>query len=212
MSILDANVRTTEGLHDFYQTLPCQIKCLCSYMDLNNYSIIDAGSGKEVIAKQVKKSFKKATVVTSEKNSSIPDTEINEFNFKSDKNIVDKNVFPTPDYGDFLTVKDHFTYTISNPPYSEKDNFISHALEISDHIVMLFPLQVLNYIDFCEKWLDNEKYCGRILMFPKVILNPEGTYIQGGNTGYAWFHWSNYLSSVPSYEKYEIIEDIRKFK
>ena len=47
-------------------------------------------------------------------------------------------------------------------------------------------------------------------MYPKVILNPQGEYIQGGNTGYAWFHWEN--EPIEFSGIYEVIEDIRKYK
>ena len=214
MGIIDANRRTNEE-HDFYQTLPCQVKCLCEYLDLDNKHILDAGSGKQVIAKQLIKSFPKAKIFTSEENAKTPDraqSDIVEFDFESDSVFVGE-LFPKPNYGNFFRVTNGFDYIISNPPYSLKDEFIEHALKLSKNVFMLFPLQVINYIEFCEKWLDNDQYCGRILMYPKVILNPEGEYIQGGNTGYAWFHWSaDYIPLDNPKEKYEVIEDIRKYK
>jgi hypothetical protein len=227
MAIMDANRRTNEE-HDFYQTLPCQIKCLCQYLDLNKKRVLDAGAGMQVISKNIKKIFPKVKIETSEINSNHPDSNVLEFNFFFTKQlayiaerdygikpvIVNTNQFPISNHGDFFKVRSRYDYIISNPPYSLKDEFIEYALEIADHVFMLFPLQVLNYIEFCEKWLDNDSYCGRILMYPKVILNPEGEYIQGGNTGYAWFHWSGLPSEEKSNtkEKYEVIEDIRKYK
>ena len=225
MSIIEANRRTNEE-HDFYQTLPCQIKCLCQYLDLDGKFVLDAGSGNRRIYNQLIESFPQICVDSAEINSSHPDSEIVEFNFFSKQlayiaerdygikpSIIENNTFPKATHGDFLKVTKKYDYIISNPPYSLKDEFIEHALKIADHVFMLFPLQVLNYIEFCEKWLDNDLYCGRILMYPKVILNPEGEYIQGGNTGYAWFHWgTDYFSTDNPKVKYEVIEDIRKYK
>jgi hypothetical protein len=169
-----------------------------------------------VIANQLIKSFPEGKIYTSEINSKTPDrakSDIIEFDFESN-NIFSAADFPKSNYGDFFKVHTIFDFIISNPPYSLKDEFIEHALERAKDVFMLFPLQVLNYIEFCEKWLDNEVYCGKILMYPKVILNSEGEYIQGGNTGYAWFHWSKeHLSKdINPKEKYEVFEDIRKYK
>lgn len=213
MSIIDATRRTNDE-HDFYQTLPCQIKCLCQYLDLNKKQVLDAGAGMQVITKNIKKVFPLVKLETSESNSKNPENEIIEFEFDNGLNYLVHNLFPVSSHGDFFKVKTKYDYIISNPPYSLKDEFIEHALKISKNVFMLFPLQVLNYIEFCEKWLDIDSYCGRILMYPKVILNPEGEYIQGGNTGYAWFHWSRLDSKDDSNpaEKYEVIEDIRKYK
>jgi len=213
MSMIDATRRTTDDEHDFYQTLPCQIKCLCEYLDLNDKHVLDAGSGMGVISKQLRKSFPKVKLETSEKNFNNPSDKNIFFDFDCASGIGNEEDFPKADFGDFLEVKGSFDCVISNPPYSQKDAFIKHALEISKDVFMLFPLQVLNYISFCQNWLDNESYCGRILMYPKVILNPEGEYRQGGNTGYAWFHWT----SIPKEDYqgpdgYEAIEDIRKYK
>jgi hypothetical protein len=211
MSILDANVRTNNE-HDFYQTLPCQIKCLCQYLDLTDQRVLDAGSGKQVISNQLRKSFPEARIETSEVNSSNPETDVITFDFET-MGTTFHDKFPEATHGDFLNLNRKYDYIISNPPYSLKDEFIEHALELSKHVFMLFPLQILNYIEVCEKWLDDDRYCGRILMYPKVILNAEGEYIQGGNTGYAWFHWSSdYLLVGNPKLKYEVIEDIRKYK
>lgn len=210
MSIMDATRRTTTDEHDFYQTLPCQINVLCALVDFSRKKIIDAGAGKQVIANHIKKHFPRTAVITSEKNSENIKSELAEFDFDNPAAIVKSDKFPPSVYGDFLSVWRPFDIVASNPPYSLKDEFITHSLEIADDVFMLFPLQVLNYIEFCEEWLDTPKYMGRITMYPKVILNPQGEYIQGGNTGYAWFHWSN--KALPSPNKYEYFVDIRKYK
>lgn len=215
MSTIDAlrshNDPENEG--DFFQTLPCQVRCLAEFLQLNEQSVLDAGSGRGVISDILKMQFPYVDMKTSEINSETHKSEILEFSW--DEELPrHREQFPTPDYGDFLQVKDQFDIIVSNPPYSLKDEFITHALELArTDVFMLFPLQILNYIEICENWMDNPKYCGRITMYPKVILNQEGDYIQGGNTGYGWFHFSNRpLIEDHSIDKYEVFMDIRKYK
>lgn len=214
MSIADSNRKTSKDEHDFFQTLPCQVKCLCDHFDFTGLKILDAGAGKRIIADGIKKEYPKVKIKTSEKNSSNNYNKTSSFDFDNNKILSGNERFPRSSFGDFLKVRKHFDYIISNPPYSQKDSFIQHALNHAYNVVMLFPLQVLNYIYFCEKWLDNPKYLGRITMYPKVILNPGGNYIQGGNTGYGWFHWTNNnnIADEEVITKYEIFDDIRKYK
>lgn len=212
MALQGSNMRTAEkNEHDFYQTLPCMVKCLCHHLDLKGNVVLDAGSGTGVIANILRENNPRALVLTSEKHSAGAEVHMPVFDFDDPGNAIKENTFPTADHGDFFDVYDNFDYIISNPPYFLKNEFMEHALRLSTHVFMLFPLQVINYIEFCENWLDNDKYCGRITMYPKVILNPQGDFLQGGTTGYGWFHWSNLPPDPNDSQKYEVIDDIRKY-
>lgn len=209
MSTFDALRRTTEDETDFYQSLPCQVKCLCNYVDFDRKVIIDAGSGKQIIANTISELYPQSVVLTSEKNPCGIHNE--EILFDIENPGIERDAFPPAVFGDFLEVSRKVDSVVSNAPYSMKDDFISHGLELAPDVYMLFPLQIINYIEICENWLDSPFYMGRISMYPKVILNPRGEYIQGGNTGYAWFHWSTSQLNRKTPVKYEIFADIRKF-
>jgi len=193
MSIIDANIKTSTDPRQFFQTLPEQVEALvwflrlkgkegCSFVD-----ILDAGSGKNVISNTLKK---------------------HGFNVTT----IDK-YFPAYIEDDFLTheFKTLFNAVVSNPPYkgSEKYDFIEKALTISTDCFFLLPLQNLNYIEFCEYIDKKEEYMGRLTLYPKVILNPAGKLIQGGNTGYGWF-WFSCLKR-DGYP-FEIFVDTRKYR
>jgi len=98
---------------------------------------------------------------------------------------------------------------VMNPPYSKKKEFINHALSIADDVFVFLPLQVMNYIDFTEGYLDSEQYVGQIIIYPKMILNETQNFKQGGITAYAWFHFSKTRNPTQKYQHYY---DMRKFK
>lgn len=193
MSEISGLIKKSEDPKQFFQTLPEQVECFVDYMDgrISSLSFIDAGSGEGAIANHLKS--RGFTNVTTLDNNFPADIEMDFMDF-------------TPDT--------KFDVCISNPPYTRKLKyaFIDKALEIADMAVMFYPLQCLNYIDFNERYLDTDKYSGRVSMYPKMVLNPDGDHIQGGNTGYAWFIFSNSEWSAKSSKKYEYLYDIRKFK
>lgn len=113
---------------------------------------------------------------------------------------------------DFLTYEPFakYDFTIMNPPFKKKKEFILKALSLSDDVFCFLPLQVGNFIDITEKFLDTPIFKGKIVIYPKMILNETQDYKQGGMTAYAWFHFTN--DSAGTLEKYEYYYDMRKFK
>jgi len=193
MSIIDANIKTSKCEKQFFQTLPEQVDALLLWLKYNNFEaplkILDAGSGKGRIANKFKTAGYNVTT-------------------------IDKH-FEADIKGDFLkhNFKDRFNIVVSNPPYISRDKtkyqFIDKALEIADTVIFFFPLQMLNYIYFCENYLDKENYIGRLTLYPKVILNPEGKLKQGGNTGYGWFIFGRIKNSSIPFEQFI---DTRRFR
>ena len=62
----------------------------------------------------------------------------------------------------------HTELIIMNPPYSKKDEFIEHALELAGNVFVILPLQVSNYISFTEE---------RCLWNPIYVQSTSGTSI-----------------------------------
>jgi len=115
-----------------------------------------------------------------------------------------------PDFGkpvDFLEHSERYDYIVGNPPFSVKNEFINHALEISRFVIFLLPMSVVSYNIFHREFLDRPEYVGRLLMTPKMFLNSEGTFKPGGTDSYAWFVWDNEHKSRGSVEHYF---DLRK--
>ena len=193
MGIIDANVKTSKCEKQFFQTLPEQVEALAWFLKKKEEEgycfdkILDAGSGKNVISDNLKSQGYGVTT-------------------------IDK-YFPADINADFLEhdFEKSFHVVASNPPYKgkEKYEFIEKALKISLNCFFLLPLQILNYIEFCEYLDKKEEYMGRLTLYPKVILNPDGKLIQGGNTGYGWFWLSN--SKRDGYP-FEIFIDTRKYR
>jgi len=195
LSVLDANIKTSKCEKQFFQTLPEQVDALCAFLLKSHFhkdiSILDVGSGKGRI--------KEGLICNGFNN-----VKTNDLYFDSDF----KGDFLKYDFNEVT----EFNLVVSNPPYLSRDKqkyqFIDKALEISVNAIFLFPLQMLNYIYFCENYLDTNKYRGRLTLYPKVILNSEGKLIQGGNTGYGWFWFSRDRYG----EKFEEFVDTRKYR
>lgn len=193
MSIVDANIKTSTCEKQFFQTLPEQVNALASFLEKRYHkgiSILDAGSGE-------------GRIVNGLKSNGFENIKTNDLYFDADFK------------GDFLKYpfkNTEFDLVVSNPPYISRDKkkykFIDKALNIAESAFFMFPLQMLNYIYFCEKYLDTDKYGGRITMYPKMILNSEGIIKQGGNTGYGWFWFSHEFSN----NKFEKFIDTRQFR
>ncbi len=181
MSIADSNRKKSKT--DVYPTLPEQISCLINNFSFEGLNIIDAGSGDGRIGNTIKESCNASCVDFAEISDGV----------------------------DFLAVNKRYDMVVSNPPFSIKREFISHSMDIAENVIMLLPLQVLNYISFCNDFLDNGRYLGRVTMYPKLFMNSDGIYKQGGNTGYGWFVW-NSVSEDMDGSKYEFFEDIRKYR
>lgn len=162
---------------DFYQTNPAMVQALIDkdfYLKVRQHKILDPCCGKNVIGNVLRKNGFK---------------HINEID-------IEQGV-------DFLAYYKSHDVIIMNPPYSNKYAFIDHALEIARYVYVLLPLDVSNYNLFHREYLNTEKYKGRILMTPKMILHDGIEPKFGGNSSYAWYHFSNDNTNLDKkYEKY----------
>ena len=106
---------------------------------------------------------------------------------------------------DFLTETRHYTTIIANPPYKLKYKFIDKALELSDRVFMLLPLQVSTYNMFVRQYLMTSAYQGRLLITPKIFMRGSKELEFGGSITYCWYEWDK---NKPSNTAYEIYEDL----
>ena len=107
---------------------------------------------------------------------------------------------------DFLTETERWDCIIMNPPYRDKYKFINKAIELSDRVFILMPLEVSSYNIFVKDYLNTGKYKGRLLMTPKVFMSPKDEFITGGTTVYCWYEFAANSSDI----KYEIYDDLRE--
>ena len=187
-----------ENKKDFYQTPPCVIEALVSGMkDVKLYSqdiktmarILDPCAGNGAIGGVLKKYFNQ---------------------------IVEYDLYSGYTFErDFLEEGGRYDYIIFNPPYSQKNGFISHALSISNFVFSLLPIGVENYTIMNEKFFDNEAYIGKIKCYPKFFMseNPSDKIKWGGMSCYAWHIFTSDLDKQKKFKttKFEVMKDIRKF-
>jgi len=193
MAIHDSSPRDREKIkhkeQDFYQTPKKAVEILLYHLKNNNWKpenkVLDPCCGERVISNVIGSYFK---------NVGFFDLYPKEYHI------------PKIDFLKCMRLK--YDLIVMNPPYSKKKEFIDHALTIADDIFVFLPLQVMNYIDFTEGYLDSEQYIGQIIIYPKMILNETQNIKQGGITAYAWFHFSKFGRG----SKYQVYYDIRKFK
>ena len=108
------------------------------------------------------------------------------------KNIIGYDLFPeiTNQPKNFLKDNDTRDLIIMNPPYSNKYNFIKHAVKISTNVFCLLPMQTVNYNMVHRDYMCPRNFIGKIIMTPKIMLHEGTEIIKGGVSSYAWFWWS----------------------
>lgn len=111
---------------------------------------------------------------------------------------------------DFLKHDNQYDYIVGNPPFSLKNDFIKHGLEISDNVIFLLPMSVVSYNIFHREFLDRPEYVGRVLMTPKMFLNAAGSWKPGGTDSYAWFIWNRNNNTSGSWERYFDLRRLRE--
>jgi len=175
---------------DFYQTHPAMVRALiaqCFAKDISVMEVFDPCCGKKVIGNV----FRDHMV-----------------------NIYESDLYPndnTITKANFLKSNSEFEVVVMNPPYSDKYNFIDHAITISDRSYVLLPLDTSNYNVFHKNYLNQPTYLGRLLMTPKVILHEDLKTKRGGNSSYAWYEFSDKFKRDPSQDAYERYANLMDF-
>lgn len=169
---------------DFYITPFPAIIALLDEIELEHKSILDPCCGTGAIGKMINEYVLKCEGFS-----------FTEYDIKDGYNFFDE--------------KKYYDIIIANPPYSKKNKFINHARRVAKDIYMILPLNVCNYNEFHNEFLNNLSFMGKYLMTPKFFMDKEENYglRRGGISAYAWFHWSGMGSmkiqdSRGSYEKY----------
>lgn len=115
---------------------------------------------------------------------------------------------------DFLGETGKYQMVVMNPPYSQKNQFIEHALKIAQFVVVVMPENVVNYTKMNEQFFDKDEYIGKIKTYPKFFMNENLDSIKfGGMSTYSWYIWTNDWDWKRKHSKYkfEVIKDIRRF-
>jgi hypothetical protein len=187
-----------ENKKDFYQTSPPLIMALIEGMrDLKLYThnigrmarVLDPCAGNGAIGNVLKKHFEQVT----------------EFDLYSGYTYEK----------DFLKEDGWYDYIIFNSPYTKKNAFIEHALEISNFVFSLLPIGVENYTIMNEKFFDDDAYIGKIKCYPKFFMTEDlpDKIKWGGMSCYAWHIFTSDSDKQKKFKttKFEIIKDIRKY-
>lgn len=180
---------------DFYQTHPAMVQSLCNkylcYVDRDK-SILDPCSGNGVIKKVLRKNGFTGLIAQVDIEK------------KDDPRVIELDFF------EYMQEINHkVDIIVMNPPYSNKYAFIDEALNVARDVFVLLPLDVSNYNHFHKNYLDTKEYKGRLLMTPKMMLHEGLEPKFGGNTSYAWYHFSN--SNSFTNVKTEIYDDLRLY-
>jgi hypothetical protein len=195
MAITDAIHRTAktdeENVKDFYQTPYVLTEILCQYMQKSygkDTSILDPCAGKGAMTKVIKNYFPNTVALDK---------------FHVGDGIIQK---------DFFDYEEQVDIIIANPPYSQKNAFIDHAMRLAKHSFILLPVGVDNYTLFNKDYRDSDHYRGKVMIYPKFIMDQElkdtGKVNVGGMSAYAWYHFTpNYGKNI----KYEAIYDLRNY-
>ena len=110
----------------------------------------------------------------------------------------------------FLTHKKKYDIIIMNPPYGKlKYKFINHARKIAKHVFVFLPMQIVNYLDFHDNYMDIPEFVGKIKMTPKIFLHEGKELRPGGMSSYSWFYYNsenNYPASIEWYKNLKEVE------
>lgn len=182
---------TKETEKDYYQTNPYMIEALKEWLIEEGLveeelTVVDPCCGEKVIGKGLIDIF---------------------------PNIVQFDKFAENCYReDFMEYNPKYKVDIIvfNPPYSNKYNFINKAMEISDKVFCLLPLNVSNYNMFHREFEDIPEFVGKILMAPKMFLDQTTDFRTGGTSQYAWYMWSKNNSTNYSLTWYKDLVKIKE--
>lgn len=170
---------------DFYQTPTPAVKCLREHLEkleiIEFYDLLDPCCGLGQIGRE----FKDVGIVQTDISNGYDFLKLNNEDYDS-------------------------TIILMNPPYSQKNEFIRHAMKNAEHVFAILPLQVMNYISFTDEFLNIPEFKGKAIVYPKIFMSDEPIYKQGGLTAYAWFHWSKHYR-CKDMDKYEYYYDMRRY-
>ena len=110
----------------------------------------------------------------------------------------------------FLTSKKKYDVIVMNPPYGKlKYKFINHARGLAKHVFVLLPMQIVNYLDFHDNYMDIPEFVGKIKMTPKIFLHEGKELKPGGMSSYGWFYYNSDNSYPASIEWYKNLKEIK---
>ncbi len=93
---------------------------------------------------------------------------------------------------DFLTVTARKEFIITNPPFSLAQEFVTHALALSDNVMMLLPLGFLGAQKRRDWFVANEPSA-------LFVLSKRPSFTGNGKTyaaDYAWFYWGQQYRGI----------------
>lgn len=109
----------------------------------------------------------------------------------------------------FLTSTKKYDVIIMNPPYGKKKyKFITHARKLAKHVFVFLPMQVVNYLDFHDNYMDIMQFVGKLKMTPKIMLHEGKELKAAGMSSYAWFYFNSDNKYPASIEWYKNLRKI----
>jgi predicted RNA methylase len=110
----------------------------------------------------------------------------------------------------FLTSTKKYDVIIMNPPYGKlKYKFINHARKLAKHVFVFLPMQIVNYNDFHNNYMDIPEFVGKIKMSPKIFLHEGKDLRPGGMSSYGWFYYNSENNYPASIEWYKNLKEIK---
>lgn len=92
---------------------------------------------------------------------------------------------------DFFAYKEKVDIIVTNPPFSIAQEFITHALELADTVIMLLRVNFLGSQKRYPFWVNNE---------PKALYilskRPSFTGTGTDSTEYAWYIWEKNTNHI----------------
>jgi hypothetical protein len=183
----EANVK------DFYQTIPQMTFALLDVLKHNftpDTRVLDCCAGEGALSSVLRTYF---------------------------KSVDEIDLFNTLNPIDFLTYypEEKYPLIVGNTPFSAKYKFIDHALDVGQTFVTLFP-GLSDCYNVTGRYKAKKEYCGRISMYPKVMLEEtisgDGSFIQGGTQNYSWFMFDRtWYENAKMMFPVEIVKDLHDY-